>query len=58
MKKEFSRDEIVWHTNFKVKCVYQYVQNKGRDGRYWHKVQLPCGGFMDTQNIEKYNGQE
>lgn len=55
---EFIKGEIVWHTNFKCKCEYQYIQNKGRDGKYWHKVKLPNCGLMDTQFIEKYNGQE
>jgi len=56
---QFNRGDIVWHTNFKCKCEYRYIQNIGRDGRHWHKVKLPVsGGFMDTQNIERYDGQD
>ena len=57
---QFKRGDIVWHTTFKCKCEYQYLQNIGRDGRHWHKVKFiySSGGLMDTQNIERYDGQK
>jgi hypothetical protein len=50
---KFEKDEIVWHTAFKYKVKYQKSYYKG-----WHIVQLPNGGFMETQKIEKFNGQD
>ena len=46
--------EIVWHKAFKIKVKYCGI-SLPKTKTTWHSVQLPNGGFHETQLIEKYN---
>jgi hypothetical protein len=56
----YKKDEIVWHTKYKTKVIYCGISlpdSKYPDKR-WYSVQLPNGGMLETQNIEKYKNQD
>jgi len=59
-KDGYKEGEIVWQTKYKMKVVYCGISLP--DSKYpekrWHSVQLPNGGILETQNIEKYKNQD
>ena len=58
--KSFKPGEIVWHTKYKMKV--EYIGVSLPDSKYgdkrWYSVQLPNGGILETQNIEKLTNQD